>query len=118
MLIAKRCNNLITLGWIYLSWSGLTLFIKVKRSEAPPLIKLNEFVFFTSNIYERGVKIFLRSYLFGSFFTILDKQIRAFFLTALVVLFESAKSKTASAIVVNELGIIVASIERAKDWAA
>ena len=87
-------------------------------NEAPPLIKLSEPEFFPSNIYERGVKIFLRSYLLGSILIILARQTSAFFLTRSEVRLESARSKMASEREESDCGMMVANIESASDCAA
>jgi hypothetical protein len=77
---------------------------------------LRELLFFVSKISEIGLNIFLRSNLFGYFLIIRERQSRAFFRTLGVVRLERAKSKTESDRLVNAVGILVASIDKAKDW--
>lgn len=93
-------------------------FITTSIREVAPLKRLNELEFFVSNISESGEKTFFKSYLFGSFRIIRARHTNAFLRTIGVVLVERASSKIASDKVVSDCGIIVANIERARDWEA
>jgi hypothetical protein len=87
----------------------------VNSKVAPADTKPNELEFFTSKIYDKGAKIFFKSYRFESFLIILDKHTSDFLRTANAVLLDNAKSKIASERDVRAGGIIEASIDKAND---
>ena len=88
---------------------------KVKSKVDPAETKPKVLEFFTQNIYDRGVNIFFRSYLFESLRIILDRHTKDFFRTARAVLLDKASSIIASEREANAVGMIEASIDRAND---
>ena len=96
----------------------MTRFKTVKRRDAPPLTKLKVLEFLPSNISESGLKIFFTSNWFGSFLSIRDKQTKAFLRTRGDDLLDNARSKIESVKLLRAAGMMVANIDKAKDWAA